>query len=134
FGGEIDAAYQITPHWKAMSTLSYVHGTNNTDGKPLAQQPPLELRLDTSYTKGNYSVGALWRIVAPQTRFDIGSGNIVSNGKDLGRTGGFGVLSVNAGWVAAPSLRLTAGVDNVLNKTYAEHLSKSGQSAGISGA
>jgi iron complex outermembrane receptor protein len=134
FGGEIDAVYQITPRWKTISTLSYVHGTNDTDGRALAQQPPLELRLNTSYEMGNYSVGALWRLVAPQTRFDIGSGNIVSNGKDLGRTGGFGVLSLNAGWAATQSFLLTAGVDNVFNKTYAEHLSKSGQAAGMSGA
>ncbi|MGA0585278.1 MAG: hypothetical protein ACO2ER_15410 [Castellaniella sp.] len=47
-------------------------------------------------------------------------------GRDLGPTGGFGVLSLNAGWRPNKTVLLTAGVDNVLNKTYAEHLSKAG--------
>jgi iron complex outermembrane receptor protein len=132
-GGEIDAAYQVTQRIKVASALSYVYGKNDTDGKALAQQPPLELRLSGTYDAGSYSFGALWRLVAPQNRFDIGSGNIVSNGKDLGRTGGFGTLSLNAGWVATRTLLVTAGIDNVFNKTYAEHLSRAGQSSGMTG-
>lgn len=132
FGGEIEAAYHITQHWHTITTLSYVHGKNDTDDKALAQQPPLELRLHTGYKAGNYSLGALWRLVAAQNRIDPGSGNIVSNGKDLGRTSGFSTLSLNAGWTVTPHLLLTAGIDNVLNKTYAEHLSRSGQSSGMS--
>lgn len=125
-GGEIDASWQFTPAWQGVASLSYVYGKNRTDSKPLAQQPPLELRMGLNYAQGPYSAGVLWRVVAPQHRYDLGSGGIVSNGKDLGPTAGFGVLSLNAGWRPNKSVLLTAGVDNIFNKTYAEHLSKSG--------
>lgn len=132
-GGEIDGSYQLASNWQATASLAYVFGKNRTDGKALAQQPPLELRLGLNYERDDYSIGALWRLVAAQNRYDEGSGNIVSNGKDIGPTGGFGVLSLNAGWKVRKGVLLTAGIDNVLNKTYAEHLSRTGQSAGMSG-
>jgi len=56
-------------------------------------------------------------------------GNIV--GQDLGRTGGFGVLSLNAGWKPTPAVLVSAGVDNLFDKVYAEHLSRGG--AAVSG-
>ena len=52
-------------------------------------------------------------------------------GQDLGRTGGFAVYSFNAGWRVASRALLTAGVDNVFDQTYAEHLSRSG--GGVTG-
>jgi iron complex outermembrane receptor protein len=123
-GGELDASWQFHPSWQAVASLSYVYGKNRTDGTALAQQPPLEGRLGLNYAQGPYSAGVLWRLVAAQGRYDEGMGGIA--GKDLGPTGGFGVLSLNAGWRPTKTVLLTAGVDNVLNKTYAEHLSKSG--------
>ena len=57
---------------------------------------------------------------------DVGSGNIVNNGKDLGPTGGFSVFSVNGGYRLKKALQITAGVDNLLNGTYAEHISQAG--------
>uniref|UniRef100_UPI00333E5F2B TonB-dependent copper receptor n=1 Tax=Castellaniella defragrans TaxID=75697 RepID=UPI00333E5F2B len=124
FGGELDASWQFHPSWQAVASLAYVYGKNRTDGVALAQQPPLEGHLGLNYAQGDYSAGILWRLVAAQNRYDTGMGGIA--GKDLGRTGGFGVLSLNAGWRPNKTVLLTAGVDNVLNKTYAEHLSKSG--------
>jgi iron complex outermembrane receptor protein len=126
YGGEADLAYQFTQTWKGYGALAYVHGTNDTDGKPLAQQPPLELRMGVNYDNRTWSFGALARMVASQDRYDVGSGNIVTNGKDLGRTGGFTVFSVNAGYRPSKSTLLTAGIDNLFDKAYAEHLSKSG--------
>ncbi len=123
-GGELDASWQFHPSWQAVASLSYVYGENRTDGTALAQQPPLEGRLGLNYAQGPYSAGVLWRLVAAQGRYDAGMGGIA--GRDLGPTGGFGVLSLNAGWRPNKTVLLTAGVDNVLNKTYAEHLSKAG--------
>lgn len=124
WGGEFDAAYALTGHWQLTGALAYAHGENRTDDLPLAQMPPLELRTGLAYESGPWSAGALWRIVAGQDRYARNQGNIV--GQDLGRTGGFGVLSLNAGWRPLPDVLLTAGIDNVLDKLYAEHLSRGG--------
>lgn len=123
-GGEVDASYRFNPNWLGTATLAYVFGQNRTDDRPLAQQPPLELRLGLNYEQGDYSVGALWRLAASQHRYDLYQGNIV--GGDRGPSAGFGVFSLNAGWRAHPNVLLTAGIDNLLDKTYSEHLSRTG--------
>lgn len=123
-GGEADMTYRVTDAWQSNVTLAYVHATNDTDNKPLAQQPPLELRLGANYDDKTFLFGALLRTVAAQNSYDVGSGNIVAYGMDYGRTGGFSVFSLNGGWHAAKSVLVTAGIDNVFNKRYSEALSR----------
>ncbi|MEO5358228.1 MAG: TonB-dependent copper receptor [Nitrospirae bacterium YQR-1] len=124
-GGEGDVTYRFTDTIKTTASLAYVYGQNDTDHKALAQQPPLEFKLSGEYDNKIFSFGALWRLVASQDRYDAGSGNIVQNGMDIGSTPGFGVLSINGGWRPTKIVQLTAGLDNVFNQNYAEHLSKS---------
>ena len=66
----------------------------------------------------------MWRLVAAQHRYALGQGNVV--GQDLGASGGFGVLSLNAGYRVNQQFKLLLGVDNLFNKTYAEHLNLAG--------
>jgi iron complex outermembrane receptor protein len=124
WGGEAGLAYALTQTWKLDATLAYVHGDNDTDGTPLAQMPPLEGRLGLNYNDRVYSFGALLRLVAEQDRFDVNKGNIV--GQDIGRTPGFGVFSVNAGYRPRKGVLVTGGIDNLFDKTYAEHISRAG--------
>ncbi|THF67115.1 TonB-dependent copper receptor [Pseudothauera nasutitermitis] len=128
YGLEADATWRFARSWSTTATLAWAQGANDTDGKALAQQPPLEGRLSLDYDDGTFSYGALLRLVAAQKRVDIGSGNIVSNGQDIGKSSGFGVLSLNAGWRPKKGVLLTAGIDNVFDRAYAEHLSRTGAS------
>ena len=118
--------WRFAPNGKAVGTLAWVRGSNDTDGKALAQQPPLEARLALEYDDRRFSYGAMLRMVSRQDRYDVGSGNIVANGQDLGPTGGFATLSLNAGWRPNKVTLLTAGVDNVFDRNYSEHLGKGG--------
>jgi iron complex outermembrane receptor protein len=124
FGGEAGFAQALNSDWKLHSSLAYVHGTNNTDGTPLAQLPPLEGLMSLGYDDKTWSFTALTRVVAAQTRFDKNKGNIV--GKDIGASSGFAVFSMNAGWRPSKSSLITAGVDNLFNRTYAEFISRAG--------
>lgn len=124
WGGEAGVAYRLTDTWKADATLAYVHGDNDTDGTALAQLPPLEGRLGLNYDNKTWSFGSLWRLVAAQTRYDVNKGNIV--GQDIGRTGGFGVFSLNAGYRPRKGVLIAGGIDNLFDKTYAEHISRAG--------
>ncbi len=124
FGGEAEFKWQFAPHWEIGSSLAYTRGKNRTDGLPLAQTPPLEWRNTLAWDNGKFSAGALWRVAAAQKRYAVGQGNIV--GQDLGAAGGFGTLSLNAGWRIAKYATLQGGVDNLFNKTYAEFVSKGG--------
>ncbi|MFZ2302131.1 MAG: TonB-dependent copper receptor [Gallionella sp.] len=129
WGGEANAAWQFAPRWKLDGSLAYVRGSNDTDGVSLAQISPLEGRVGATYDNGVWNVGGLLRMVAAQDRFDQFKGNIA--GQDVGRTAGFGVLSVNAAWRAAKGVLISTGVDNLADRAYAEHLSKGG--AAVSG-
>ncbi|WP_308027958.1 TonB-dependent receptor domain-containing protein [Neisseria bergeri] len=123
-GGEIEVKWQFAPNWSIASNLAYTYGKNRTDGKPLAQTPPLEWNNTLAFDNGKFSAGALWKLVAKQNRYAKGQGNII--GQDIGASAGFGVLSVNAGWKFNKYATLQGGVDNVFNKTYAEFVSRSG--------
>ena len=124
FGGEAEIKWTFAPNWEIGSSLAYTYGKNRTDGKPLAQTPPLEWNNTLAFDNGKFSAGALWRVVAKQNRYSKGQGNIV--GQDIGASSGFGVLSLNAGWKFSKYATLQAGIDNVFNKTYAEFVSKGG--------
>jgi iron complex outermembrane receptor protein len=125
-GVEGDIVRRLTRNLKADVALSYVRASNETDGKPLAQQPPLEGRFGMLYEGPVYTMGAMARLVGRQNRVDIGSGNIVINGMDLGPTAGFAVFSINGGYRLKGRLLITGGIDNLLDRTYAEHLSRGG--------
>ncbi|MDT3715776.1 TonB-dependent copper receptor [Pseudomonas soli] len=123
-GGELGAAYKLTENWKADATLAYAWGKNSSDGKALPQMPPLESRLGLTYSRDTWSVGALWRLVAEQNRIAKNQGNVV--GKDYDASSGFGVFSLNGAYKVNNNLKLSAGVDNLFDKAYAEHLNLAG--------
>lgn len=123
-GGELGAAYQLTSNWKADATLAYAWGKNTSDGKALPQMPPLDTRLGLTYSEDDWSAGALWRVVARQDRIDRNAGNVV--GKDFGKSAGFGVFSLNGAYRINKNLKVSAGVDNLLDKNYSEHLNMAG--------
>lgn len=124
FGGELGVSYKLAPAWTVGVTAAYAWGKNRDTGAALPQIPPLEARLSASYDNGTWSGGALWRIVAPQKRYAENQGNVVS--KDFGPSAGFGVFSLNGGYVLNKQVRFAVGVDNVFNKTYSEHLNLAG--------
>lgn len=124
WGGELGAGYAFDENWKLDASLAYVRGRNRTDDLPLAQQPPLEGRLSLVYATPVWSVGALTRFVDAQNRVAVNQGTII--GQDLGTSPGFTVFSLNAGWRINSHVTVTAGVDNLFDKTYAEHISRGG--------
>jgi iron complex outermembrane receptor protein len=124
YGSEADISYSPFKNVTASATLAYVHGQNDTDDKPLPQMPPLEGTLGLKFDNKTVSAGVLFRAVATQDRVDIGDGTEI--GTDVSKTSGFGVLSANAAYRLLKGLLIAAGVDNILDKAYAEHISKAG--------
>ena len=124
YGAEFDATYKINDNWKTNASLAYVRGRNETDHLDLAQLPPLEGRLGVTYDNKIWFAGGLLRLVDNQNHYAIGQGNIA--GKDIGANAGFATLSLNAGWRPTDHSMISAGVDNIFDKTYAEFISRSG--------
>ena len=127
-GAEVGIGYQFTDAIQADVSAMYAWGENTTDNTPLPQIAPLEGRVNLRYIQDRYTLGAYWRIVDGQNRISQNQGNIV--GYDLKESAGFGTLSLNGTYHLSDGVDLSVGIDNVLDKTYTEHLNKMGN-AGI---
>ena len=125
-GCEFGLGYHLTEAFRLDASLSTVRGDNTTDDRPLAQMPPLEGRIGFSYTQSSWSVGALWHGVTAQDRVAINQGNIV--GQDIGPSPAYDTVSLNAGWAPTSYLRISIGIDNLFDRTYAAHISRAGAS------
>jgi len=123
-GGEAGVEWRVGGNWKLGGTLAYAWGENRDAGTALPQMPPLEARVSAGFDNARWSFGVLARGVSAQNRVAINQGNVV--GRDLGPSAGFGTLSLNGGYRFNDRVQLTAGVDNVFDRTYSEHLNLSG--------
>ena len=124
WGGEAEVTWNFSPSWKIGQTIAYTYGQNKTDHIPLAQTPPLEAKTSLGYDNGKFSAALLFRAVAGQNRIAPGQGNII--GQDLKtKSAGFGVVSLNASWKVNQNISVSAGVDNLFDRAYSEHINKS---------
>ncbi|PCE33968.1 TonB-dependent copper receptor [Burkholderia ubonensis] len=123
-GGEAGVAWRPVAPLRVETSLAYAWGRNVATGDPLPQMPPLEARFGVEYTRGAWSAGGLWRVVASQHRYALNEGNVV--GKDFGPSAGFGVLSLHAQYNVSKTVQVSVGIDNVLDKAYTEHLNLAG--------
>ena len=123
-GAEAGIGYQFSDAIQADISAMYAWGRNTTDNTPLPQISPLEGRINLRYIQDNYTLGAFWRVVDGQNRISQNQGNIV--GYDIKPSAGFSTLSLNGTYHLVDGVDLSVGVDNVLNKTYTEHLNKLG--------
>lgn len=126
-GGEAGIGYQLTETWKTDASLAYSWGRNIDDHQPLPQIPPLEARLGLTWERGDWSSTGLLRLVSSQHRVAINEGNVV--GKDFDSSAGFAIFSANAAYRLNKSVKLSAGVDNLFDKAYSEHLNLAGNSS-----
>ncbi|KZN39440.1 hypothetical protein N480_01000 [Pseudoalteromonas luteoviolacea S2607] len=124
YGFEAESRYQVSKNFSATASINYVRGENRTDDIALAQQPPLQARMALNYRNDKWQFGTLWRVVQRQHRVAIGQGNIA--GQDVSPSHGFATLAVNTSYQHSPDVVFALGVDNLFDKAYAEHLSRSG--------
>jgi iron complex outermembrane receptor protein len=100
--------------------VSYVRGRQDGDPVrgiapgPLAEMPPLRGRVSARYDDGRLFGSLEGAFAADQERVDASLGET--------RTPGWGVMNASLG-VRQGRLRLTAGVANVFDRLYTDHLS-----------
>ncbi|WP_347554054.1 TonB-dependent receptor [Robbsia sp. KACC 23696] len=124
YGAEAGFSLALHPRWRIDVSSALSMGDNVSDKRPLAQMPPLDTRIGLHYRQGPWKGGLLWRVVAPQRRWAADQGTVA--GRDFRASGGFGVLSLNASYAVSRVAAVHVGIDNLLNKTYAEHLNRQG--------
>ena len=121
-GLEADGSYRIGDRWRLAGVASWVRGDNRTDDRPLAQIPPLEGWLQVDYGVDRWGAMGLLRWAAEQDRVD--DDPLIGSGQDYGETPGYAVADLSGRYKLLGSLSLFAGVDNLFDRTYANHLNR----------
>jgi iron complex outermembrane receptor protein len=115
YGFDVDWAWQLGQHWSLSGLLNYVRGerddSSNNDLSRIAP-PNATFRLD--YTATTWTGGIESVLYAKQDNVSA-----VNNEQE---TSSYGLVNVSAGWQATESLQLSAGVDNLFDKNYEDHL------------
>ncbi|MGD8848066.1 MAG: TonB-dependent copper receptor [Desulfobacteraceae bacterium] len=120
YGIEWAAGYRITDALSIRANLAYVHADNTTDDRPIAQIAPLEAGLGVAYTKDSWSVGGNYTMNAKQTRADIENGS----GQDVQETPDWSVVDLYGSYEISEHFKLSIGIDNLLDETYAYHVNR----------
>lgn len=123
-GAETGARYQVNDNWSTNASLAYAWGKDLDNDAPLPQISPLEAKLGLTHEKEAWTTNAILRMVAAQNRVSENMGNAV--GYDFGESSGFTTMDINTEYRLNENVKLRAGIDNVTDKAYAEHLNKAG--------
>ncbi len=119
YGAEVEGRVQLSDLLDVSASLAWVRATNTTDDRPIAQTPPLNGKVQLDYSVSDWSLGGRVRFADKQDRIDTLSK------QEVGETAGWAVLDLYGDLQLGDIFSLRAGVDNVLDKTYAEHASRS---------
>lgn len=122
YGIDFELAWQLNPNWRLSNGISWLRGSSRDDDSNLSQIPPLTATLALDYQRDAFRAGVDWLVVAQQS--DVCLAGTECGGLDLQKTPGYGVVGVDAGWDINPSLSLDAGVDNLFDKRYSDHLNR----------
>lgn len=115
-GVEMQASWS-RGNWLVAGDMTYTHGQNRTDDRPLAQIPPLQGKITVSYGQEDWRAGGRLNWATGQNRIDTA--------RDPSQTPGYATLDLFGSYNLRDNVVLMAGIDNVLDKTYANHLSRS---------
>ena len=102
--------------FEVLADATYTRGRNKTDDRDLAQIPPLSGSVTASYGQDAWRLGGRVNWAMSQDKIDPS--------RDPGATPGWATLDLFGRYALNDTAVLIAGVDNVFDKTYANHLSR----------
>ena len=122
YGVEADAMFQLSSDFVLAGRLAWVWAENTTDSRPIAQTPPLHGNISAAWSRNRWSASGVFRWAAKQTRVD--DNPMTGSGLDAGQTPGWAVLDLAGTVEIGAGFGLQAGVANVFDRTYANHLNR----------
>jgi iron complex outermembrane receptor protein len=122
YGFDANWLAAISPEWQLDGTISYVRGKRRDTGDNLYRIAPLSARTMLSYVQSMWRVGFEAETIAKQ--------NQVSAENEEEQTGGYALFNLSGQYQAAPDVVVTAGVNNIFNRGYADHLGGFNRAAG----
>lgn len=122
-GLDLEGVWNFAPGWRLGGDATYTYGRNVTDDRPLYQIPPLEGTFEFAYEVPDWSAGIRTRWAVKQTHADTNP--LAGSGLDVRETPGYAVVDLFASRKVFGSVEFRGGVANLLDATYASHLSRS---------
>ncbi|WP_153301436.1 TonB-dependent copper receptor [Endozoicomonas arenosclerae] len=117
YGVETDVRYTLG-RFKPSAGVAWTRGENRDNGSDLPQIPPLQFNLQLDYDAARWLVGARWELASKQEKVDTLSG------LDTGQTDGYGVVHLHGWYHLGQGFKLEAGVQNLFDKAYAQHVNR----------
>ncbi len=114
YGFDLDFGTRLTDHWSLDGVVSYVRGKRRDIGDNLYRIAPLNGTLALTYDRSNWSVTAETVLAAEQDK--------VSATNEEEATDGYALLNLYGNYQVQKDLEFTAGVNNVFDEEYSDHL------------
>jgi len=110
----VNGHYYINEQVQLSAIVSYVRGERRDINDNLYRIAPLNGQLNASYFSENWSASLAFVMAAAQ--------NDVSLTNDEQKSAGYGIVNIDALYHFNNNLTLRAGVDNLFDKEYQNHL------------
>jgi len=112
YGLDLDWGWQLSERWSLAGVLNYVRGKTTDDNA--YRIPPLNGLVALNYEATRWGLGAESFFASRQD--DVAA----FNGE--AETAGYGIFNLHGHWQVSPMIRLSAGVENLTDKEYSDHL------------
>lgn len=116
YGVELEATLRYAEHWETRGHLNALRGDNRSDGGTLAQISPYNGQVSQHWISDKWEALLRMRFAAEQDRLNTPAGEEA--------TSGYAVLDLQGDWNPRKDLKLSAGVDNLLDKEYANFINR----------
>lgn len=113
YGADLEWGYELSADWRLDGTASYVRGRRLDSADNLYRIAPFNTRAQLTYAQSRWSVAT--EIEAYSAQNDVAA----FNGEQ--KSAGYGLLHLRAELQPAIGLSIGFGVENLLDKKYADH-------------
>ncbi len=122
YGMDANWFVAINPEWQLDGTVSYVRGERRDTSDNLYRIAPLTARTKLSYIQPTWQIGFEAETVAKQNK--VSSENLEE------KSSGYALFNLSGQYQASPDVTFTAGVSNIFNRYYVDHLGGYNRAAG----
>jgi iron complex outermembrane receptor protein len=114
YGFELTGGWRINEQFTLDGSVSYVRGRNKENGDDLYRIAPLNGMFDLAYERASWEAHLEWIWADSQNR--------VAKTQSETTSPGYGILNLRVAKTFVDSVRVEVGVENLLDKRYADHL------------
>ncbi len=114
WGLDMDWRLRLNEHYQLRGLVNYVRGERDDINDDLYRLAPFNTSLALDYTASRWGASIEAIVYAEQDRVSDTNGELTTDGYEL--------VNLSAWWDVSPTLRVAAGVDNLLDEDYVDHL------------